>query len=77
MTEPRLQHTSKELQVVARLLDMLNEIGEDNSHDLTVEGEITIWWDMIAMGEIRKDDCTWCYYPYPEHKDEGDVPEHD
>jgi hypothetical protein len=66
MTEPRVQHSQHELQIVAKLLELLNT--ESDTDMCGFEGELQLYWCDIMVGKIAKYDTSnpdeeWSYFP--------------
>lgn len=61
----RYQHTSEELKAVASLLDVLNGIHNDLSHDYGCEGTLDVFWADTIAGCIAFDSIYggWVYLP--------------
>jgi hypothetical protein len=72
----RYQHTSAELKLVSKLLDVLNEAQHDLSNDYGFEGSLDVFWADTIAGCVVFDSIYegWVYLPTakgekPEGKD--------
>ena len=61
----RYQHTSEELKLVSKLLDVLNEAQSDLSNDYGFEGSLEVFWVDTIAGVVTCDSIYggWVYLP--------------
>ncbi len=61
----RYQHTSEELKLVTKLLDVLNDTQENLSNDYGFEGSLDVFWAETISGRVVYDSIYggWVYLP--------------